>query len=173
MKLIDPPGARLRIATMTTVLVLVLAALVAVATSSDASTRRSNGHPHALRFGVHFSPLTVIDVPPRQATPGDYRAGDYVVFSDTLTDQHGHRIGEEAGTGVITRVGSSGAQIVYSMAIHLPAGQITASGLGSADPHKVLAITGGTGSFDRAHGSIRVVENGDAADTGSLQILLR
>jgi hypothetical protein len=64
-------------------------------------------------------------------------------------------------------------QIVYSMAVRLPGGQITASGLGSADPHKLLAITGGTGSFGDVHGSIRVVENGDAADTGSLQILLR
>jgi Dirigent-like protein len=172
MKMIDHPGAKLRIATVSTT--LVLAALAAVATSSDASTRRSDVHPRASQFGVHFSRLNVIDVPPLQATPGDYRAGDYLVFSDTLTDKHGHRIGEEAGTGVITRVGSSsGAQILYSMAIHLPGGQITASGLGSTDPHKLLAITGGTGSFGRAHGSIRVLENGDAADTGSLQILLR
>jgi len=126
-----------------------------------------------LRFGVRFSPLTVIDVPPLQTAPGDYLAGDYVVFGDVLVDQAGRRVGAEAGTGTITRVDDTGGQIFYSMAIQLDRGQITAGGIGSADAHKFLAVTGGTGSFTGAAGSIQVDENGDEADTGSLVITLR
>ena len=57
------------------------------------------------------------------------------------------------------------------MAIEHPGGQITASGLGSPDPRKHLAVTGGTGIFTGARGSIRVLENDE--DTGTLQITLR
>jgi hypothetical protein len=57
------------------------------------------------------------------------------------------------------------------MAIELPGGQIAASGLGSPDPHKHLVVTGGTGRFVGAQGSLRVPEKGDG--TGTLRILLR
>ena len=50
-------------------------------------------------------------------------------------------------------------------------GQITGSGLGTPDPRKHLAVTGGTGTFTGARGSIRLVENGDG--TGTLEIALR
>jgi hypothetical protein len=59
------------------------------------------------------------------------------------------------------------------LAIELPSGQITASGLGSPDSRKHLAVTGGTGTFTGAVGSILAVENGNADNTGSLQITIR
>jgi hypothetical protein len=133
-----------------------------------ASGRRSQGHPDVLRFGVDFSPPNVIDVPPLQARPGDYKAGDYVTFGDVLVDRAGHHMGTEAGTGMITRVDRSGVQVFYSMAIELRGGQIAGSGIGSPDPHKHLAVTGGTGAFTGASGSVSVVENGDG--TGALTI---
>lgn len=161
---------RVRIGTAIVATSSVAACLVsAAATGSQAS----NEHARVLRFGVEFSPFTVIDVPPLQATPGDYKPGDYTVFGDVLTNKAGRRVGTEAGTGTITRVDDSGAQIYYSMAIRLRGGQITASGIGSPDPRKHLAVTGGTGSFTGASGSIRLIENGDAANTGSLKITLR
>ena len=161
---------RVRIGTAIVAIGSVAACLVtAAATSSQAS----NEHVRVLRFGVQFSPFTVIDVPPLQATPGDYKPGDYTVFGDVLTNGAGRRVGTEAGTGTITRVDDSDVQIYYSMAIKLRDGQITASGIGSPDPRKHLAVTGGTGSFTGASGSIRLVENGDAANTGSLKIILR
>lgn len=141
------------------------------ATSSQANTHHGDGHHQVLRYRVQFSPQNVIDVPPLQTHAGDYQAGDYTVFSDVLTNRSGRRIGTEGGTGMITRVDATGAQIYYSIAIHVPGGQITAGGLGSPDPHKHLAVTGGTGTFTGARGSIRVVENRD--DTGTLQITLR
>src|SRR4051812_38308478 len=163
-----------KLAIRTTLTALTVAGLLAAATaSSQAGSADGTEHGQVLRFGVRFSPLTVIDVPPLQTDPGDYKAGDYLVFGDVLVDRAGRRVGTEAGTGTITRVDDTGAQIFYSMAVQLEHGQITAGGIGSADPHKVLAVTGGTGSFTGAAGSIQVVENGDDADTGSLVITLR
>ena len=167
-----------KLAIRTTLTALTVAGLLAAATTSsqaggEVGSAGGTEHGQVLRFGVRFSPLTVIDVPPLQTSPGDYQAGDYVVFGDVLVDQTGRRVGTEAGTGTITRVDQAGAQIFYSMAIQLDRGQITAGGIGSADAHKSLAVTGGTGSFTGAAGSIQVNENGDAADTGSLVIALR
>ena len=138
---------------------------------SAAGSQAHEHHPRVLTFGVQFSPQNVIDVPPLQTHDGDYRAGDYAVFGDVLTDHHGRRVGREAGAGTITLVNDSGAEIFFSLAIELHGGQLTASGLGSPDPHKHLAVTGGTGTFVGSRGSLRLVENGNG--TGTLRIVLR
>ena len=124
-----------------------------------------------LQFGVKFSPQNVIDVPPLQKHPGDYRPGDYATFGDVLTNSNGRRVGVEAGAGLITRVGDAGAQIFFNMAIKLPAGSITVAGISSADPHKHLVVTGGTGSFLGAKGGVYLIEHRD--QTGSLRVTLR
>jgi hypothetical protein len=170
------PSTRLSAAVATTCLVAAGLVTVAATTTSQASTAgNARCHPHCrvLRLGVEFSPQNVIDVPPVQATRGDYRPGDYLTFSDVLVDHAGQHVGTEAGTGMITRVDDTGAQIFYSMAIKLRDGRITASGIGSPDPHKYLAVTGGTGSFTGAAGAVSVTENGDDANTGTLVIKLR
>jgi Dirigent-like protein len=145
--------------------------VVAMTALTGSGSEAKAQHGQVLRFGLRFSPFDVIDVPPLQTHPGDYRAGDYTVFSDTLVNRKGRPVGTEAGTGTISRVDDTGAQIYYSMAIQVRGGQITASGLGTPDPRKLLAVTGGTGSFVGARGSVHVVENGD--DTGTLTITLR
>jgi hypothetical protein len=170
------PTTGLSAAVATTCLVAAGLVTVAATTTSQASTvgdARCHHQCRVLRFGVEFSPENVIDVPPLQTTPGDYRPGDYLTFGDVLVNHAGRHVGAEAGTGMITRVDDTGAQIFYSMAIKLHGGQITAGGIGSPDPHKYLAVTGGTGSFTGAAGSVSVTENGDAANTGTLVIRLR
>jgi hypothetical protein len=49
-------------------------------------------------------------------------------------------------------------------------GQISAQGLSSSAPTKRLAVTGGTGRYVGAAGSLSLVENGDG--TGSLTVTL-
>jgi hypothetical protein len=149
---------------------VLLCATAVAAAAADPSPHRSSepSRPQVLHFGVRFSPQNVIDVPPLQQHRGDFRAGDYTVFSDTLTDRRGHVVGTEGGTGVITKVDATGAQIDYVLTISIPGGQVAAQGLGSPDPHKHLGIVGGTGRFAGAAGEIDVIENGD--ETGSLTI---
>jgi hypothetical protein len=67
-----------------------------------------------------------------------------------LNDNTGRRVGTEAGSGLISRVGAAGAQIFLSIAIHLPGGNITAGATSSTAPHKSHVVTGGTGSYLRA-----------------------
>lgn len=164
-----PTRGRSALAAISLLAAGVFAAGLLTGPSADGS--QAHRHPRVLRFGVLFSPQNVIDVPPLQTHDGDYRAGDYAVFGDVLTDRSGRRVGREAGVGTITLVDDSGAEIFYSMAIQLRGGQITASGIGSPDPHKHLAVTGGTRSFVGARGSLSVLENGDG--TGTLRISLR
>ena len=158
---------RLRVAATGTVTALVaLGVLATTGADSQASVHDSR----VLRFGVEFSDPNLVDVPPLQKHQGDYGPGDYLTFGDVLTDHAGRRVGVESGEGMITRVDDEGALIFYSMAIHLPAGDIAAAGIGSADPHKNLVVTGGAGSYLGARGTVRVVENGDG--TGALKITL-
>jgi hypothetical protein len=164
-------AAHARRGVIATITVAVLAGGAITAASAQTSTTHKQSHSKQVkRFGVKFSPFNVIDVPPLQRTNGDYQPGDYTVFSDILTNRAGKRVGTEGGSGLITKVSSSGAQIYFTLAIKLPHGQIAAAGLASTAPHKRLAIVGGTGTYHGANGRIDLIENGDG--TGSLKLTL-
>jgi hypothetical protein len=151
---------------------LAAAGVLAVTGNADAASGPTHSpNRTVLRFGVTFSPHHVVDVPPLAQHQGDYGIGDYATFGDVLTNRNGRPVGTEAGSGLITGVSQVGAQIFFSMAIHLPDGDITAAGIGSTDPDKDLVVTGGTGSFLGAQGDVHALENGNG--TGSLQITLR
>jgi hypothetical protein len=159
------------------------AALLAVVAATAASTTAAGAAPSAapaaasaahpvsvLRFAVRFSDHYVVDVPPAGKNPSDVGLGDYAVFSDQLLDRKGHVVGTEGGSGLVTKISATEAQVFFTLAIQLPHGQITASGLSSPAPSKQLAVTGGTGRYVGARGHLDLVENGDG--TGSLVITL-
>jgi Dirigent-like protein len=143
---------------------------VTAASASTPSTHTSGHGRQVLHLGVKFSPFNVIDVPPLQKTDGDFQPGDYAVFSDVLTNQAGKKVGTEGGSGLITKVSSSGAQVYFSLAIKLPHGQVAAAGLASTAPHKRIAVVGGTGAYSGARGRLDLVEKGDG--TGTLTLTL-
>jgi len=138
----------------------------ASAAQSVAVASHPSHHRTVLRFGVIFSDHYVVDVPP--ANPNAVGLGDYALFSDKLLDRKGHKVGTEGGSGLVTDIATG--QIFFNLAIQLPHGQITASGLSSAAPSKELAVTGGTGRYVGASGRLNLVENGNG--TGSLVITL-
>ena len=172
----DPTQAHTRRRTRGLALAATLTAVIlpVTAASGDTSTLSQPSNDDSrrtLHFDVKFSPFNVIDVPPTAQAEGDYRPGDYAIFSDALLDRSGQRVGTEAGSGLITRVSDTGIQVVYTMAVRLHGrGQISAQGLGSPAPTKRLAVTGGTGRFIGADGYLELVEHGDG--TGSLDITL-
>lgn len=136
--------------------------------SSAASSPRHD--VTVLRFAVRFSPFHIVDVPPLAQHDGDVGIGDYVVFGDDLLDAKGRVVGTEGGSGLVTRVSATEAQVFYDLAIVLPQGQIAAQGLASPASAKHLGIVGGTGRYVGAEGHLDLVENGDG--TGSLVLTL-
>jgi hypothetical protein len=80
-------------------------------------------------------------------------------------------VGTEAGSGVITKVSSTGAQVYFSMAVQIAGGQIAAQGISSTAPTKRLAVVGGMGEYTGVSGYLELVENGDG--TGRLTVVLR
>jgi hypothetical protein len=170
----DRDHARGKAAVIALALIVGLAGSVLSASAATDTSRRSSApksHVTKLRFGVKFSPFRVIDVPPRATHPGDYRPGDYTVFSDVLTNPAGRRVGTEGGSGLITKISNSGAQVYYTMAVRLDGGQIAVQGLASPAPDKRLAVVGGTHEFLGARGNLHLVERRDG--TGRLVITLR
>ncbi|MFG2291969.1 hypothetical protein [Streptomyces sp. NPDC048603] len=86
--------------------------------------------------------------------------GDRTVFRSTLHDAAGNQVGETGGTCTTTRVADGGAEACFVTYV-LPGGQLSVQGMvfgivpgppASFDN----AITGGTGEFDRARGSVHV-----------------
>jgi Allene oxide cyclase barrel like domain len=152
---------------------LVVVTPLAAAGDTAASARGlgTSDQRQVLHFDVKFSPFNIVDVPPKARFDGDYQAGDYVTFSDRLFDGAGRRVGAEAGSGLLTNASGADLQVSYTLTIRLAGrGQISAHGLSSSAPTKRLAVTGGTGRYVGAAGSLTLVENGDG--TGSLTVAL-
>jgi hypothetical protein len=111
--------------------------------------------PHAttLRYTLHFSPLAVIDVGAKGNS-----LGDEIVSHDIVLSRSGKRVGYDAQTCTITNLRPP--QLGCSLVFALPGGMITGQYIGSPPPHKLVAITGGTGQYVGARGTIEVVESG-------------
>ncbi|WP_405829873.1 allene oxide cyclase barrel-like domain-containing protein [Streptomyces sp. NBC_00105] len=91
--------------------------------------------------------------------------GDRTVFRSELLDQDDKVVGETGGTCTTTRVALGGAEecvVTYT----LPGGQLTVQGMvfghlnEGPPPSFDNAITGGTGEFDRARGSVHAETTG-------------
>jgi allene oxide cyclase len=120
-------------------------------------------HVQTLQFSVRFSPFYLADIDPKGISKGDS-----TVFRDRLFDAAGHQVGEDAGTCPVTDLIPDGVQIVCSLVVALPQGQLSLQGLATNDPTKKLAITGGTDRYRTARGDGELVEFGP--DTGRLTL---
>jgi hypothetical protein len=104
-----------------------------------------------------------------------FSAGDQEVFADRLF-QDGRRVGEDGGVCQTVRATAASAaqQCVWSLS--LPQGQITAQGLVTSTPAGpgtfVVAITGGTGAYQTAHGHMQVTASGTGEVPLTLHLLL-
>jgi len=146
----------------------VTAAGAGTVAAAGPTTPRETAERHSrLHFDVEFSPHSLVDVPPRQ----QLQPGDYSVFSDRLLDPAGRVVGVQGGSGLVTKVRASNAQVFFDLAVRLRHGQIAAQGLSTTAPEKRLAVVGGTGRYAGATGHIVLVEHGDGA--GSLTVVLK
>jgi hypothetical protein len=146
---------------------LVASAFLIQGATADASSGGPGSHPGSgstktLQFDVQFSPFNYTDL----GKPGP-SAADVIVFHDTLL-QHGSRVGDEVGSCVLVDpTGLANCTAVVRLGAK---DTITYALVNAPPPRKVVAITGGSGAYRTAHGDGVLVENGDAANTGTLTL---
>lgn len=130
-----------------------LAALVAiggyVTASAGATASSAAAAPAQLRLDVTFGEDPRIDIPPAGPSVGDLH-----VLDDLL--QGGRQVGHTGGACTLTNLArpEEACTITWS----LPRGIITGQWLNTPPPHKVVAITGGTGIYRNVRGEARLVE---------------
>lgn len=97
----------------------------------------------------------------------DFSEGDHFVFTNDLY-RGDRKVGEDGGSCVVTRLTAEGAYTVECHGVNsLPGGLITAQGIVTyapgeeikAEPYE-FAITGGTGRYREAGGTVRIQEVG-------------
>lgn len=133
------------------------------ALTAGASPAGGGQASRALTFDVLFSPFDYTDL----GQPGPSSA-DVIVFHDTL-QQGGASVGDEVGS--CTLVGADGLGSCTGV-IRLGArGTITFAFVNAPPPHKVLAVTGGSGQFRAVRGDGTLDEKGDGTGTLVLRIL--
>lgn len=123
-----------------------VAAPALVGTAAASRTQSFTVHAHGLK-------QSSIDV-------GDkgFSAGDYDVHTDRLM-RNGHKVGWDSATCLVTRLAKTADESCHWV-MHLRHGQIVADGVvrsGQQGPGTfTLAITGGTGRYDDARGSLSI-----------------
>ncbi|MEU9146868.1 hypothetical protein [Streptomyces sp. NPDC048349] len=137
---------------------------VATAAATDSGSAHDKGKSRVITLTGRLAQQSRFPV-----NPGGVPAqGDRTVFRSVLFDKNGAEVGETGGTCTTTRVENGGAEacvVTYT----LPGGQITVQGMvfghlvPGPPPSFDNAITGGTGEFDRARGSIHA----DTIGTGT------
>ena len=131
--------------------------------SADPAAGSGAGGERTVRFDVQFSPFQLTDL----GAPGP-SAGDEIVFHDTLS-QHGKRVGDEVGSCVV--VDAAGLSNCTGV-VRLGPDTISFALVNAPPPRKVLAVTGGSGAYRTVRGDGVLLENGDAANTGTLTLRL-
>ena len=132
------------------------------ASGASATADHSQGK-RTLSFHVLFSPPNYTDL----GQPG-FSAADVIVFHDQLR-QGARTVGDEVGSCVmVDETGLSNCSGVVQLTSQ---GTITFSFVNAPPPHKVLAVTGGSGQFAKVRGDGTLDENGDG--TGTLVLHLQ
>jgi hypothetical protein len=129
---------------------IALVAVGALALSAAPAGAKSHGHTITIKARSQIEQAQVVDKAPSSDSPGDM-----LVFTEQLFDSHGKRIGSDAASCVRLFDATWLCTGVYK----LPGGQVMVQLLqpgptGTYDQ----AITGGTGRFAGARGTVTVAQ---------------
>jgi len=141
-----------------------LAASVLLLQGSALSAATGNDQGgRTMTFHVLFAPFNYTDL----GAPGP-SAADVIVFHDQLL-QGAKAVGDEIGSCVL--VDATGLSNCTGVMQLENRGTITFSFVNAPPPHKVLAVTGGSGDFRTARGDGTLDENGDGTGTLVLRLI--
>jgi hypothetical protein len=115
--------------------------------------------------------------------PPDLTLGDHFVVTEDLFRQ-GEKVGEDHAVCTLTRLeprsGTAERGAVQCVATFvLPEGQITVQGVrtfaldAQAPPNFVLAVTGGTGAYKAARGTVHIVDLNETDSRLTLELIQR
>ncbi|MEV6250349.1 hypothetical protein AB0M38_29740 [Streptomyces sp. NPDC051742] len=144
-----------RLGTTTALVTLFACAPVAAASATGTGSAHDKGKERVITLVGRLAEQSRFPVNPGGAPA----QGDRTVVRSILFDEAGKQVGETAGTCTTTRVADGGAE-VCTVTYTLPDGQISVQGMvfGHLNPGPPPsfdnAITGGTGKYDRARGSV-------------------
>ncbi|MCX5406488.1 hypothetical protein OHA37_21755 [Streptomyces sp. NBC_00335] len=145
--------------TATALVALLACASATSAVGSDTDSDRDKGKHQVLTLTGKLTQQTNFPVNPG----GPAAQGDRTVVRSDLYDQDGKKVGETGGFCTLTRAavpGDSGGAEECIVTYTLPGGQLTVQGMyfgilnPGPRPSFDNAITGGTGKYDRARGSV-------------------
>ncbi|MGE7386456.1 allene oxide cyclase barrel-like domain-containing protein [Streptomyces sp. NPDC004126] len=141
--------------TATLVTLLTCTSVAGAATDTGSAQARDKGR--TITVVAVVQEVKRFPVPP--VVTGSPKQGDQVVVRSLLFDEEDHQIGETHGSCVTTRGGANEAEQCLVTYI-LPGGQLTTQGVyfnyldqGPFDS----AITGGTGKYEKARGSVHSI----------------
>lgn len=139
-----------------TALVTLLACTAGSAAATDTDSAHDKPKPRVITLTGQLTQQSRFPVNPA----GPAAQGDRTVFRSALLDQAGNEIGETGGACTTTRVepnfGAEACNVTYT----LPGGQLAVQGMvfghlrPGPPPSFDNAITGGTGEYSRARGTV-------------------
>jgi hypothetical protein len=137
---------------------LALAALAAAASLSSASV----SGPQKIKFALAYHDAQV-DLGEKGPSLGDEQ-----IFSDSLLDAKGRKVGHDAGVCTFTSLAPPEA--ACHITFFLSGGEIATQFLNAPPPRKLAAIVGGTGAYRGVRGEAVIVEGPN--QTGSVTFSL-
>lgn len=161
----------------TVAVVVTLGALAAGGIAGSAGAQQPPGRTIVLTELAKGGQFNFVDNPPRSrrrhGEPQRVSIGDFFGFSSLVADAQHNRVGSLNVTCTFTTSGSpSTARAVCVGAFLLKAGSITLVAALRGEPSTInAAVTGGTGAYANARGTLRAVnhKNGSSTDTITLQ----
>jgi hypothetical protein len=132
---------------------------LAAVTASDSASHRGS---QTLRLGLVTTSFKFLDSPPRSAArrgEPSVSPGDAYVETEKLVDESGRRVGMAHLHCVATRGGSDPDTASFQCAttLKLRGGDITGA-LAYRGEQRTVAVTGGTGAYEGARGSVTFAE---------------
>lgn len=144
------PSRRQLRAILGTTAALTVAAAIA-ATAHDSARGADPAQPAEFTLTLKNHAQRIIDNPPRRDQP---TIGDFAAFNKVLLDSNGKRVGTVHAHGMITAGGNNPTETIEGMMI-LAGGRLAVQeAFRFNDRIHTIAITGGTGKYDGASGTI-------------------
>jgi hypothetical protein len=150
-----------------------MAAMIGVVGLTVGSVAPATGHGDHGHHGHHGDKVRVLSTNTEEAFVDagepDFSLGDSYVFTSDLT-KHGRLVGHTGVVCTVTSLEREEAQCVGTAS--LDDGQITVQGLLEGEPDVFeIAITGGTGDYEGAEGTLVVKSISDEDDEVTVELL--